>query len=159
MSLSDLKNSLSLVRRQGWKLALGLVALLPGILGIARLHPYEYMYYNALAGPTASVYQSFESDYWCTSYRVAIEWLDEHAEDNPTVEVGSKGGRAMVAPYARPDMRLISLKEEGNVEPDWAVLCDGKGGMANLLPDAATVFTVERDGVILSQVKKVEPSP
>lgn len=43
------------------------ILLLPGVIAGIWLHPYEYVYYNALVGWTGSVERSYETDYWATS--------------------------------------------------------------------------------------------
>ncbi|MEO8356002.1 MAG: hypothetical protein ABI621_08810 [Chloroflexota bacterium] len=50
--------------------------LLPGIFGIARLHPYEYTYYNAFVGGTENAFRNYETDYWLTCYKEAVEELN-----------------------------------------------------------------------------------
>jgi hypothetical protein len=46
------------------------------ILVMARLHPYEYIYYNLLAGGVEGAYQrGYEMDYWATSYRELVRNL------------------------------------------------------------------------------------
>lgn len=45
--------------------ACGLLVLIPMI----RLHPYQYIYYNEIAGGTARAALRYETDYWGTSYR------------------------------------------------------------------------------------------
>jgi hypothetical protein len=43
------------------------IILLPGVIAGIWLHPYEYIYYNALVGWTGSIERSYETDYWATS--------------------------------------------------------------------------------------------
>jgi len=43
----------------------------------ARLHPYENVYFNWLAGPKATLSEHFETDYWFSSYREAAGWINE----------------------------------------------------------------------------------
>jgi hypothetical protein len=46
------------------------------IFVMARLHPYEYIYYNLLAGGVRGAYQrGYEMDYWATSYRELVRNL------------------------------------------------------------------------------------
>jgi 4-amino-4-deoxy-L-arabinose transferase-like glycosyltransferase len=54
--------------------------LLPGLVGVIRLHPYPYTYYNLLAGPT---YRVYESDYWLTCYKEAVEWVHKNEPTRP----------------------------------------------------------------------------
>jgi hypothetical protein len=49
--------------------------LLPGLLGIFQLHPYEYTYYNSFIGGTGGAYRSYETDYWLTCYKESLEWI------------------------------------------------------------------------------------
>jgi hypothetical protein len=69
-------------RARGYKAA---VAALVGALTIltasdmARLHPYEAVYFNRLfAGGVAAASERFETDYWGSSYKEGLEWLVDH---------------------------------------------------------------------------------
>ncbi|MGE5464017.1 MAG: hypothetical protein ACM3PS_11720, partial [Syntrophothermus sp.] len=53
-----------------------LLILLPGLLAILRLHPFEYTYYNSLVGGTDKAFRNYETDYWLTCYKEAVEKLD-----------------------------------------------------------------------------------
>jgi hypothetical protein len=44
----------------------------------ARSHPFEYVYFNPLAGGLAKASHSYETDYWGLSLRSAAEWLAEY---------------------------------------------------------------------------------
>jgi hypothetical protein len=143
-----------------WRLFGAVFTLLPGVMGIIRLHPYEYIYYNALAGLGGDVYARFESDYWCTSYREATTWLNDHAPQGATVEVGNAGIIDQATAFARSDLHLIRMTSVGEDQtPDFALICDGKGGQLNLLPEAPVLMTVERGGVVLGEVKDLRTQP
>lgn len=43
-----------------------------------RLHPYQYIYYNELAGGIENACINFETDYWGTSHREAVMLLAQH---------------------------------------------------------------------------------
>lgn len=45
------------------------------IFDYIRLHPYQYVYYNRLVGGIEKAYANFETDYWGTSHREAVELL------------------------------------------------------------------------------------
>jgi len=59
------------------------VLLVPGVAGILRLHPYEYTYYNSFLGGTSGAFRNYETDYWLTCYKEAVEILNQ-ATDTPT---------------------------------------------------------------------------
>ncbi len=57
-----------------WLNALIILAILvPGIIGIIQLHPYEYAYYNSFIGGTKGAFRHYETDYWLTCYKEAVE--------------------------------------------------------------------------------------
>ena len=63
----------------------GLILLLiaPGIVSTLQLHPYEYTYYNSFVGGMNGVFRKYETDYWLTCYKEAVEILNQ-AIDSPT---------------------------------------------------------------------------
>ncbi|HEX2698325.1 MAG TPA: hypothetical protein VHM28_11510, partial [Anaerolineales bacterium] len=50
--------------------------LAPGVAGIIQLHPYEYAYYNSFIGGTGGAFQHYETEYWLTCYKEAVEKID-----------------------------------------------------------------------------------
>ena len=54
-----------------------LLLVLPGIAGIIKLHPYEYTYYNSFVGGTSGAFRQYETDYWLTCYKEAVEKLNQ----------------------------------------------------------------------------------
>lgn len=59
--------------------ALVLALLLPGLLGILQMHPYEYAYYNAVSGGVDKANRVYETEYWLTCYKEALEWTRANA--------------------------------------------------------------------------------
>jgi hypothetical protein len=67
--------------RPTWARALAFIAvILPGVLGIVRLHPYESIYFNALGGGVSGADGKYELDRWCLSYREATEAVNRLAQ-------------------------------------------------------------------------------
>ncbi|NDV62450.1 hypothetical protein G0Q06_08315 [Puniceicoccales bacterium CK1056] len=61
-----------------------IAALLLPFASMIRLHPYQYIYYNELAGGTANASRSYELDYWGTVYKELAEEFYAHlAEERP----------------------------------------------------------------------------
>jgi hypothetical protein len=54
-----------------------LLLLLPGITAMIQLHPYQYTYYNSFIGGTEAAFRKYETDYWLTCYKEAVEKLNE----------------------------------------------------------------------------------
>lgn len=64
-----------------WLYAGTMVAILaPGLIGIAQLHPYEYTYYNSFVGGTSGAFRNYETDFWLTCYKEAVEELNDVEE-------------------------------------------------------------------------------
>jgi hypothetical protein len=68
----------ALSRSRAWLHAcLGFLLILPGINGIIKLHPYEYAYYNSFVGGRDGAFRSYETDYWLTCYKEAVEEIND----------------------------------------------------------------------------------
>jgi hypothetical protein len=59
---------------KSFSLVLIIFSLLPGILGIIQSHPYEYTYFNQFSNGVGGAFRVYETDYWLTCYKEAIEW-------------------------------------------------------------------------------------
>jgi hypothetical protein len=141
------------VRRRPMRVIVILLLLAPGLLGILRLHPYEYVYYNNLIGGPQGAIDRYQLDYWCTSYRDAMAYVNEHAREGALVAVHDPLPAART--FARPDLRvdLAPTREE----PDFALVCDEQHMMDGFYPGMKTVFVVMADGVALAEVKQHPP--
>ncbi|HUH98011.1 MAG TPA: hypothetical protein VLZ89_11665 [Anaerolineales bacterium] len=92
--------------QKGWINALLVAAVLvPGIYNIVQLHPYEYAYYNSLAGGMRGVFRHYETDYWLTCYKQAVEEFDQ-LESRP-VNLYIHREPEVAAPYAAPNVKIL----------------------------------------------------
>ena len=80
------------------------ILLLPGLIGIVRLHPYESAYFNTYVGGVRGAAGQYGMDRFCTSYREAMEGINEVAE--PGALVLAPGSPDAAAAYARPDLEV-----------------------------------------------------
>lgn len=141
--------------RSAWlRLGIGLAMLLPGWVGIWRLHPYEYVYFNELAGGVRGAYRRFELDYWALSYAETIGYVNRFAIPGASIVVFEPFHLFHHA--ARPDLVLIpfdtSIAALGQ-GAEYAMTTTRLNRDLSLFPDAPVVFAVERDGAILAVVK------
>ncbi len=137
-----------------WIMA-GLVVLLmlPGLYGILRLHPYEYIYYNQLVGGTGGAYGQYEIDYWGTSYREAALWLNEHAA--PGSKLWVTGPSMLLQLYLRPDLVLSCDQEtDCGMHYDYIVTL-ARWKAERQCAGAKVAFTIERRGALLSVVRQL----
>ncbi len=139
-----------------WMMAgLAVLLMIPGLYGIVRLHPYEYIYYNQLVGGTGGAQGKYEMDYWGTSYREAALWLNDHAA--PGARLWVTGPSMLLQLYLRPDLRLSCVQEtDCGGQYDYVVtLARWKAERQCAGADAA--YTVGRRGAILSVVRQLPP--
>ncbi|HET9868917.1 MAG TPA: hypothetical protein VFR02_00255, partial [bacterium] len=154
MAACGLANLLARPRAPGRRPLLALSALL-GILALAdmaRLHPYEYVYFNELTGGLKGAQGRFETDYWGASYKEAVDWVQaqEPPGDTP-LWVHSNGNPYQVACYLND--RTHWTDDLGKADYYLATTRDG----ANLSVDPARrVHRVEREGVPLCDVFKLK---
>jgi hypothetical protein len=137
--------------RQPVQAALIALILLPGLVAGIRLHPYEYVFYNSLAGdPT----EKYELDYWATSYREAANWLNHNAPANSRIVVGVPSHLADV--YLREELKSIPIGDylDKPVDYDFAVLSTRYGNHEAFFVEDEVVYSVERKGMLFTVVKQ-----
>jgi len=138
-------------------LLLTFAILLPGIVGIINLHPYQYIYYNSLIGGVEGAFRRFETDYWYTSYYESTKYINQVSSKNDTILV--YGSWQIVDYYAREDLTIIRyIKDDQETqfeESDYAIISTRGNKDLYLLPDEQTVFTIEESGATLAVVRKL----
>ncbi len=89
------------------RLAALAVCVLPALLGIPRLQPYEYTYYNSFTGGTGGAFRQYETDYWLTCYPEALDWVRENAPEK-TVHIQRE---FELANYYGSELNLVPLEK------------------------------------------------
>lgn len=138
--------------------AIAALVLAPGILGIAQLHPYEYVYYNRLVGGVRGAFRSYEMDYWCTSYREAMGWINEAAPAQAEIAVAPP--ELVAAHFARPDLRVFYAQEADDLvgrDPVLGLGCGRGNNDLGFFPDSPAVAEVVVDGARLAVVRDLRP--
>jgi len=135
--------------------AIALVILLPGITGIINLHPYQYIYYNQLVGGVNGADRNYETDYWYTSYRECILYLNSVAGPNATIL--TTGPRHIIESYAREDLRVLGYSSAEEVHTaDYLITGSRKNLDQRLLIEEKIIFSVKRDEAVLSVIKEID---
>jgi hypothetical protein len=80
------------------------------------VHPFEIAYWNALAGGLGGAQarqRGGAGDYWAVSYRLGLEWLNEHAPPRSrlVVPVAPHTVRLVAPSRLRPDIQLLPITE------------------------------------------------
>jgi len=140
-----------------FKIALLMFAILPGIFSAARLHPYEYSYYNAFIGGTNGAFHQLETDYWGTSFKGAMEYINSVAPSHARILILS-GSDEVARRYARPDLQVIT--EENDPTPqekyDYALILTRKNQNENRCKKSDVVQIIGKGNAVFTIVKKID---
>ena len=135
----------------------GIVAalmLLPGVLGIARLYPYEYTYYNSFVGGTGGAYRSYETDYWLTCYKESLAWIRTN-EAGKTIHIQRE---FPLAQYygAGLNMKDLGLEQESDVLPGDILLFSTRADLdiRSIYRNLPVIHTIGRDGADYCLIKE-----
>jgi tetratricopeptide (TPR) repeat protein len=140
--------------------ALPFLLLIVPATHVIRNHPYEYVYFNELAGGMKKAYGNYELDYYYHSTREATEWVIKNAEKSgletsDKIRVAS-WHTASVGYFLRNDTakfqnRFSRWYEKGNNDWDYAIFV--VTGMApeqiknsEVFPPKNCVHTITVDG-------------
>ncbi|MBW3565309.1 MAG: glycosyltransferase family 39 protein [Acidobacteria bacterium] len=88
------------------------LAALPSLVALARSHPFEATWWNVFAGGYRGAVERQlpqASDYWATSHRLGIEWLNAHAEPDAVlvVPIAEHTVRLAAPEMLRSDIELV----------------------------------------------------
>lgn len=148
--------------------ALALAALIAPVLAwTVRNHPYQYLYYNELAGGQKGAYAEYETDYWCQSPRAAVEWLveTELAKGTGPVRVISNNDPETLSYFAdqagdRVQVLWARDHEWHREHWDYAIWTTRTLSPTQLrngyFPPKGTIRVIEADGVPLAAIVRRE---
>ena len=128
---------------------MAVAALAPGVLGIVRLHPYEYIYFNELVGGARGAEGKFDLEYGCTAFREAMAVVNEKADANDVIAF--EPWISTAAPFSRPDLLLVEGSAKG-LDPDFGLAC--RREVRQAFPAMETIYEIRADGVLLAVVKQ-----
>lgn len=141
---------------QTWLRVLLIAAIgMPGVYSTAKLHPYEYVYYNSFVGGPAGAVDRYELDYWRISLREMALELNELAPSGSLIVVTRSAG--LFARYARPDLvvdKTVNSTLDLSSGYDYLVQV-ARWEKWDLYPEVENLILIERDGVVLATAKDV----
>ncbi len=144
-----------------------LVVVLAGALAaqvnsLVRLHPYQYTYFNCLAGGVSEAAGHYETDYWLTSYKEAIEWIESQPPrsqgDRTRVLVAANENSRWCAAYFASNRLIIettlTVGQPGDLPPgiDYYV-GTSRAGMDGNFSEAEVVHQIGREGATFATIK------
>jgi len=139
------------LRRIWVRYAVYTLVVLPGVIGIVQLHPYESVYFNSYVGGVRGAAGVYEMDRFCTSYREAMEFVNGVAPEGAVVLVPGSPGAA--SPFAREDL-IVTGREQAADEADFLIRCR----LAPHFEGMRLVHQVGRDTAIFAEIwQRAEP--
>jgi hypothetical protein len=132
-----------------------LLLLLPGILGIIRLHPYEYSYYNSFVGGTSGAFRKYETDYWLTCYREAVQELNSSISVPANLFVHREAYIAKY--YARKDITVREQRDAGDQiqSGDYVLVNSRTNEDRRIMKDLLPVIQIERNGALFCSIGRI----
>jgi hypothetical protein len=129
--------------------------VLPGILGIVRLHPYEYTYYNSFIGGTDGAFRNYETDYWLICYKESVERLNTMTSG--PVKLFVKREAYVAEPYANENIIVLDLRNtpEAVQSGDYVLVNTRLNDDRSTAKDAPTIFEVKRGKATFCMMRQI----
>lgn len=142
--------------KQTWqKIIITFAILAFGILPIVQLHPYQYAYYNNIAGGMSGVFRNYETEYWLTCYREAVLGLNQLAE--PGTQLFVRREPYIAAYYADSNITIRDFRTEQKEmkSGDYYLVNTRSNEDLKFLRDEPAVIEVSRMGATFCIIKQV----
>lgn len=132
------------------------LAILPGLAAFVRLHPYEYVYYNSLIGGVDGAVRRFETDYWGTSFKQAMEYVNDEAPQGARILILS-GPDDVARRYARADLEIVTEETDYSEEKqyDYVLILTRRNVNEGRCKKSETVHTVGRGEAVFTFIKEL----
>lgn len=137
------------------KIVLVTTILAFGVAPSIQLHPYEYAYYNSFSGGMDGVFRQYETEYWLTCYKEAIESFNEQAPPNAAIFI--KREPYIAAYYARPDITVYDYRTDLKYARagDFVLINSRSNEDVKTLKDAPIFLKVGRSGATFCVIKQI----
>jgi hypothetical protein len=137
------------------KYGVAILFLLPAIYNDIMLHPYQYTYYNSYLGGTDSAFRKYETDYWLTCYKEAVEDFNTVAPQNANLFV--KREPYIAAYYTRADINVLDFRTDLKEAKsgDYLLINSRTNEDIQTMRDALIFLKVERDGATFCVIKQI----
>ncbi len=122
------------------------------VASVIAYHPFQISYYNELVGGAKGAFGNYDLDYWGSSQKNAVEWLNRNAEKNASVTIVMAGNVAGL--YLRPDL-LTHLNTQSYETSDFVVILNRQSFfyrfffVFDYLLTHKPIHTIDVDGVPL----------
>jgi len=128
-----------------------LLSLTKLTVDFVQLHPYQYVYFNELAGSLERASKAYELDYWSSSYKESAEYIRNIAKTSPyPIKVYPCNLAFGVDYYSYKGFSVVNK----SVEADYYI-CDYMNTLKRSFSlESDIVYEIRRKGATLSYVAK-----
>jgi hypothetical protein len=115
------------------------------------LHPFEYTYFNEAVGGLKGAAGKFETEYTGSSYKEAVEWLENHevTDSRKIYHINTEGSAFQSAHYFLSNMQWAYLKDA-----DYFI-ANTRWNKQEQVDASKVIHVVEREGVPFTYVFKL----
>jgi hypothetical protein len=134
-----------------------LLLLASGIYGSVQLHPYEYAYYNSFAGGASGAFRTYETEYWLTCYKEAVEQFNESTLQLAQGELFVKREPYIAEYYAKENVTIRDYRTEfGKIQSGDFVLVNTRANEdINTFKGAPVVLQIRRGNAVFCEIKQI----
>jgi len=148
-AIEKIFNQLSITNYQ---LPIAFILLAPALYASLQLHPYQYAYYNSFIGGASGAFRKYETEYWLTCYKEAVEKFDQ-----TNVNLFVKREPYIAAYYADKNISIRDYRAEfGKIQSGDFVLVNTRTNEdVKTFRDAPVVLQIRRGDAVFCEVKKI----
>ena len=134
------------------------LALIPGILNLFALHPYQYIYFNQFVGGVQGAFRNYDLDYWYVSMKEAMEYVNALEPEGARILVWDvEFSQAMK--YNNPDIyinRIAHITEADYPSYQLAVISVVRNVDTRIPEDWKLIHTISRSGATLVGIYEID---
>jgi hypothetical protein len=133
------------------------LALVPGILNIISLHPYQYVYFNQFVGGVRDAFRNYDLDYSFLSLKEAIEYINDIAPQDTSILVWDVEYPQAIM-YNRSDIsinRITHVTEADYSSYQFAVIPVIRNHDQRIPSEWDTIHTISRNGADLAIIYRI----
>ena len=145
----------SLIASFWLRAGLTVLTVLPGLLGMLALHPYEYSYYNSFIGGTSHAFRNYETDYWLTCYKESVQQLEQRLDEPFNLFVHREA--YIAAYYADAKTNIYELRGAVNQvkSGDYMLINTRTNEDFRVFRDAPVFLQVDRGDAVFCIIKRI----
>ena len=145
----------NIIKNKWINVLLVIIVLVPGLFGMVQLHPYEYTYYNSFIGGTAGAFRHYETDYWLTCYKEAVEQFNQ--KETQPVKLYIHREVEVAQPYAAKNVKVLDERgaEDQIQSGDYLLVNTRTNEDRKTFRDAPIIFSIGRAGATFCVIKEI----